>query len=61
MCQIRCLHEICVSETSGLITGLVDGQMQQHEYLSSVTAIGIQIDKQKLIIEAMLLILKIAK
>ena len=36
--------------------------MQQDKYPSSVTAIGIQIDQQKItIIEAMLVILKIAK
>ena len=65
MCQFCCLYEIWLSESSGLITELVDGQMQQDKYLSSVvTPICIQIDSQniiKAIIEAMLIILKITK
>ena len=38
-----CLSEIWLSESSGRITWLVEGQMQPDEYLSSVTRTGIQI------------------
>ena len=60
MSQIYYLYKIWLSESSGPITWLVDGQMQWDQYLSSVTPFSIQIDQQKITItEVMLVILKI--
>ena len=62
MGQICCSYEIWLSENVGLITWLVDGQMQRDDQFSSVTTIDIQIGQQKVtIIEPMLVILKITK
>ena len=56
------MYEIWLSESSGLISWLVIGQIQQDEYPTSLTIIGTQIGQQKIAItEATIIIIIITK
>ena len=55
------MYEIWLSESSGLISWLVIGQIQQDEYPTSLTIIGTQIGQQKIAITEATIIIIITK